>query len=277
MRRSLRLAVLAFGASLLTAAGAAEAQQKLVVYSANDSTLNDLVFAAFGKESGIQVEPVSTGSGVLVKRLQAEKDRPAGRHHLGRQPRAAASQQGAISRPMRRRTADAVPAQFRDPDGLWIGTNVHLLVILQNTKALPEAERPEGAGATSSTRNARARSPSPTRRIPARPIPTSPCWRAWGGGDAGWEKAQGAARQHAGAQPLDARVPGRRQRRVPARHVARICRLRSGPQRRAGEGDLSGGRHHRADGGRRGHQGRAEHRTRRRSSSTTSRARTCAR
>ena len=64
MRRSLRLAVLAFGASLLTGAGAAEAQQKLVVYSANDSTLNDLVFAAFGKESGIQVEPVSAGSGV---------------------------------------------------------------------------------------------------------------------------------------------------------------------------------------------------------------------
>src|SRR3954452_25623042 len=48
MRRSLRLAVLAFGASLLAGAGTAEAQQKLVVYSANDSTLNDLVFAAFG-------------------------------------------------------------------------------------------------------------------------------------------------------------------------------------------------------------------------------------
>ena len=43
-------------------AGTAEAQKKLVVYSANDSTLNDLVFAAFAKETGIVVEPVAAGS-----------------------------------------------------------------------------------------------------------------------------------------------------------------------------------------------------------------------
>jgi iron(III) transport system substrate-binding protein len=57
-------------------AGTAEAQKKLVVYSANDSTLNDLVFGAFAKETGIQVEPVAAGSGVLMRRLQAEKERP---------------------------------------------------------------------------------------------------------------------------------------------------------------------------------------------------------
>jgi spermidine/putrescine-binding protein len=36
----------------------AEAQKKLVVYTSNESTLNDLVFGAFTKETGIQVEPV---------------------------------------------------------------------------------------------------------------------------------------------------------------------------------------------------------------------------
>src|SRR5471030_1372919 len=56
--------------------GVAHAQGKLVVYSANDSTLNDLVFAAFTKETGIAVEPVAAGSGVLVRRLQSEKARP---------------------------------------------------------------------------------------------------------------------------------------------------------------------------------------------------------
>ena len=40
--------------------------------------------------------------------------------------------------------------------------------------------RPEDAGPTCWTRNGRARSPSPTRRIPAPPIPTSPCWRSSG-------------------------------------------------------------------------------------------------
>ena len=38
---------------------------------------------------------------------------------------------------------DATPAEFREPDDLWIGNNLHLLVILQNTKVLPEAEGPK--------------------------------------------------------------------------------------------------------------------------------------
>ena len=52
--------------------------KKVVIYTANDSTLNDLVFAAFKAESGIEVEPVAAGSGVLARRLQAEKGRPLG-------------------------------------------------------------------------------------------------------------------------------------------------------------------------------------------------------
>ena len=80
----------------LGAGGAAQAQKKLVVYSSNDSTLNDLVFGAFTKETGIEVEPVAAGSGVVIRRMQAEKDAAAGRHRLGRQPLAAADQQGAV-------------------------------------------------------------------------------------------------------------------------------------------------------------------------------------
>ena len=56
----------------------AQAQQKVVIYSSNDDTLHKLVFAAFTKETGIAVEPVSAGSGVIVKRIQTEKDRPGG-------------------------------------------------------------------------------------------------------------------------------------------------------------------------------------------------------
>ena len=56
----------------------AQAQKKLVVYTSNESTLNELVFAAFTKETGIEVEPVAAGSGVVIRRLQAEKERPLG-------------------------------------------------------------------------------------------------------------------------------------------------------------------------------------------------------
>src|SRR6478736_7546933 len=68
-------------ASLVVALGAgsaAQAQKKLVVYTSNDSTLNDLVFGAFKTETGIEVEPVAAGSGVVMRRLQAEKARPLG-------------------------------------------------------------------------------------------------------------------------------------------------------------------------------------------------------
>jgi iron(III) transport system substrate-binding protein len=35
---------------------------------------------------------------------------------------------------MPRRTRDATPVEYRDPTDLWVGNNLHLLVILQNTK-----------------------------------------------------------------------------------------------------------------------------------------------
>jgi hypothetical protein len=50
----------------LFASATSEAQQKVVIYSSNDDTLHKLVFAAFTKETGIVVELVSAGSGVIV-------------------------------------------------------------------------------------------------------------------------------------------------------------------------------------------------------------------
>ena len=99
----------------------AQAQQKLVVYSANDSTLNDLVFDAFTKETGIEVEPVSTGSGVLVGASRPRRS-TAGRHHLGRQPLAPAKPTSRYFAPYVSKIR-RYPAEFRDPDDLWIGTN----------------------------------------------------------------------------------------------------------------------------------------------------------
>ena len=62
--------------SLFALPSRAQAPKKLVVYTSNDSTLNDLVFGAFKTETGIEVEPVAAGSGVVMRRLQAEKARP---------------------------------------------------------------------------------------------------------------------------------------------------------------------------------------------------------
>jgi iron(III) transport system substrate-binding protein len=114
----------------------------VVVYSANESTLDTLVFDAFEKETGIKVQPVSAGSGVIMKRVQTEKDRPQGDIVWG-VSRSLLETNKTHFAAYRSKERDAIPAEYRDPDDLWIGNNLHLLVILQNTKVVPEAQAPK--------------------------------------------------------------------------------------------------------------------------------------
>ncbi len=138
--RSIGLAALAAGAIAWTSASMAE--QKIVVYSANDDTLHKLAFAAFSKETGIVVEPVSAGSGVLIKRIQTEKEHPGGDILWGVSRSLLETNKQYFS-PYLSRNSDATPAEFRDANNLWIGNNLHLMVILQNTKALPADAGPK--------------------------------------------------------------------------------------------------------------------------------------
>jgi iron(III) transport system substrate-binding protein len=139
MRRIYQLLV---ALSALTLGGAAWAQGKVVVYSANDSNLDRFVFDAFTKDTGIAVEGVSAGSGVLFRRIASEKDKPLGDIIWG-VSRALLQSNKALLAPYASKAKDATPADFRDADDLWIGTNVHLIVILQNTKLLPVADGPK--------------------------------------------------------------------------------------------------------------------------------------
>jgi iron(III) transport system substrate-binding protein len=187
MSRLRRLMTLASLVCALGAAGTAQAQKKLVVYSANDSTLNDLVFGAFAKETGIQVDPVTAGSGVLVRRLQSEKARPQGDIVWGIS-RSLLETNKSLFEAYASKNKDAVPAEYRDPNDLWIGNNLHLLVILQNTKLVPEGEGPKSwadlldpkwKGKIAFTDPANSGSAYTTVTMLA---------DLWGGGDAGWKK-----------------------------------------------------------------------------------------
>ena len=111
----------------------------------NDATLNRFVFDAFKKETGIEVEGVEAGSGVIFRRVQSEKERPLGDIVWG-VSRSLLNANRALLAPYASQNKAAVPAQFRDPEDHWIGTNVHLLVILQNTKLGARAERTEKLG-----------------------------------------------------------------------------------------------------------------------------------
>jgi iron(III) transport system substrate-binding protein len=134
---------LILGGALGPAAGARAESRQVVIYSANESVLDNLVFSAFEKETGITVQPVETGSGILMKRVATEKDRPQGDVVWGIS-RSLLETSRAYFQPYRSQHRDAIPAEFRDPDDLWIGNNLHLLVILQNTKQVAPGQGPHG-------------------------------------------------------------------------------------------------------------------------------------
>ena len=174
-------------ASLLALGGNAWAQKKLVVYTSNESTLNALVFGAFKKETGIEVEPVAAGSGVIVRRMQAEKARPLGDVVWGIS-RSLLQTNKALFEPYASKNKEAIPAEYRDPQDLWIGNNLHLLVILQNTKLVPPDQGPgswtdlldpkwKGKIAFTDPANSGTAYATTTMLVDQ-----------WGGGDAGWKK-----------------------------------------------------------------------------------------
>ncbi|WP_234681652.1 extracellular solute-binding protein [Bradyrhizobium monzae] len=137
--------VLARGAALaisLLAAGSAWAEQHVVLYSANDDTVNKLVSDGFAKATGIKVDVVSTGSGVLVRRITSEAANPQGDVIWGVSAtilRLASPYLQAY--PAKGR--EAVPAQFRDAGDLWLGTNIQVVVIGENTKAIDKDNGPK--------------------------------------------------------------------------------------------------------------------------------------
>jgi iron(III) transport system substrate-binding protein len=181
------LAALAVVTAIFTNAGAAAGQGKLVVYSANDANLNRFVFEAFTRETGIAVDPVEGGSGVVFRRIASERERPLGDVVWG-VSRALLLTNRELLAPYASKNKDAVLAEFRDREDRWIGNNLHLLVILQNTKLVPtdagpktwaDLIDPKWKGKIAFTDPANSGSAFSNLTMLA---------ELWGGGEAGWDK-----------------------------------------------------------------------------------------
>jgi len=90
--------------------------------------------------------------------------------------------------PYASKNKDAVPGQFRDPADLWIGTNVHLLAILQNTKLVPADKAPKAwADLADPQWKDKIAFTDPANSGSAYSNLTMLA-QLWGGGEAGWEK-----------------------------------------------------------------------------------------
>lgn len=120
----------------------ARADTQVVLYSANDDTVNKLVTDDFKKQTGISVNVVSTGSGVLFRRIASEAANPQGDVVWGVSS-ALLKQNSKFFQPYAVKGGNAVPTEYRDPNNLWIGTNLQVVTINQNTKAIDAASGPK--------------------------------------------------------------------------------------------------------------------------------------
>lgn len=117
------------------------AGSSVVVYSANDTDLNNFIFGMFQKETGITVQTVTAGSGVLLKRIAAEKDRPQGDVLWGVST-AILNAEKASFEPYASKNLASVPAVFRTADDLWAATNIQVIVFQVNTKLVGSTAPP---------------------------------------------------------------------------------------------------------------------------------------
>jgi iron(III) transport system substrate-binding protein len=124
---------------------------------------------------------------VLVRRLQAEKARPQGDIVWG-VSRSLLETNKALLEAYASKNKDATPAEYRDPNDLWIGNNLHLLIILQNTKLVPADQGPKSwADLLDPKWKGKIAFTDPANSGSAYATVTM-LVDQWGGGDAGWKK-----------------------------------------------------------------------------------------
>jgi len=136
----LTLVFMAFGLmELIPQVGAAET---VTVYTSNMDALNNLAAAEFEKATTIKANMVYAGSGVALKRMRAEKDNPQGDVFWG-VSKVVLMANSDLLEPYKSKYFDAIPAEFRDPEYRWVGTNLQILVLMYNKGLLKESEVPK--------------------------------------------------------------------------------------------------------------------------------------
>jgi iron(III) transport system substrate-binding protein len=129
MRTSRTFVALA-SALMMTVAGQAAAQGEINVYTYREAKLIQPLFDAFTKDTGVKVNVISASSG-LEQRIKTEgTNSPADvllTVDIGRLEEAV---QSGITQPIKSSALEqVVPAQYRDPEGHWVGISLRARVV----------------------------------------------------------------------------------------------------------------------------------------------------
>ena len=128
---------------LLSMATSLAHAQTVVLYSSNNTeTIEAAVNMAKKKAPALTIQQVTGGTGALMKRIQAESGNPRG-DILWSGGFGTLGVYKEYMAPYRSPDLAAIPEEFRGPDDLWVGTNVHLMVLMVNEKQLKGLPAPK--------------------------------------------------------------------------------------------------------------------------------------
>ncbi len=127
----------------LTLAAAGAMAQNVVLYSSNNPEAIANAGAALKKQHAkASVQSVTGGTGTLLKRIQAESANPGGDIFWSGGFGTLSAFQGVMD-PYVSPEAKAIDAKFKGPNNSFIGTNVHVMVLMVNERQLKGLAAPK--------------------------------------------------------------------------------------------------------------------------------------
>ena len=129
-------------AALGLAASLAQAQTVVLYSSNNTETIETALNVVKQKNPSLTVQQVTGGTGSLMKRIQAESKNPRG-DVLWSGGFGTLGAYKELLEPYKAPDLAAIPAEFRGPNNLWVGTNLHVMVLMVNERQLKGLTAPK--------------------------------------------------------------------------------------------------------------------------------------
>ena len=139
----LQCTLAAFGLAAFGLAASLAQAQTVVLYSSNNTeTIETALNVVKQKNPSLTVQQVTGGTGSLMKRIQAESKNPRG-DVLWSGGFGTLGAYKELLEPYKAPDLAAIPAEFRGPNNLWVGTNLHVMVLMVNERQLKGLPAPK--------------------------------------------------------------------------------------------------------------------------------------
>lgn len=129
-------------AAMALFAGSVQAQTVVLYSSNNTETIETALKVVKTQVPGLSVQQVTGGTGSLMKRIQAEAKNPRGDLFWSGGFGTLGAYKDLLE-PYQATDLAAIPKEFRGPNNLWVGTNLHVMVMMVNERQLKGLAAPK--------------------------------------------------------------------------------------------------------------------------------------